>query len=203
MSTPLKAARLTVGWSQPQAIQRLRHLAADLGEWLPETQTLRVQLSRWENGHRRPGGFYQRLFCQLYQRPPEHLGFPASPDGAGTQGVGIEAMSALLYAAPLTLAQLRTVPPARVRLYTELALADPRTPTPGDLTTGLRRAQAQAPAWLDHERLRACQAAAHHAQATALPVNGAGRVPDWITTGRLVGSTIAAAVFTNHSPWVC
>jgi transcriptional regulator with XRE-family HTH domain len=199
MSTPLKAARVATGWSQPQAIQRLRHLAADLGEGLPQTPTLRVQLSRWENGHRRPGGFYRHLFCQLYQRAPEQLGFPASPDGAGTQVVGIEAMTALLYAAPLTLTQLRTVPPARVRLYTELALADPRTPTPVDLTTGLRQAQVEATAWLDRERLRACQAAAHRAQATTLPVNGAGQVPDWVTTGRLVGSTIAAAVFTNHS----
>jgi hypothetical protein len=113
--------------------------------------------------------------------------------------VGIEAVTALLYAAPLTLTQLRTVPPGRVRLYVELALADPRTPTPADLTTGLRRARAERPAWLDRERLRFCEAAAQRTHTTALPIPLAGQVPDWITSGRLVGSTITAAVFTNHS----
>ena len=106
-------------------------------------------------------------------------------------------ITALLYAAPLTLGQLRAVAPSRVRLYVDLALADPRTPTPEALTEGLARARAEGPAWLDRYRLRACEHAAHRAISTALPVPVGGRVPDWVTTGRLVSSGITAAVFTN------
>lgn len=42
-----------------------------------------------------------------------------------------------------------------------------------------------------------CQAAAHHATSTTPASGPVGRVPDWVTTGRLVGSGIAAAVFTT------
>lgn len=197
MATALKAARVATGWSQPQLIARMRQIAAGLGEQLPGAETMRLQLYRWENGHRRPEEFYRRIFCAVYERSPQQLGFPTPPDQVGTWGVGIEVMTALLYAAPLTLAQLRAVAPARVRLYTEVALADPRTPSPAELTEGLQRARVERPAWLDRQRLRFCEAAAHRAQATALPVPVTRRVPDWVTTGRLVGSGIAAAVFTN------
>ncbi|MBV9143445.1 MAG: hypothetical protein JO115_21440 [Pseudonocardiales bacterium] len=198
MATPLKAARLARGWTHPQTIERMRQVAATLGEEIP-LRGMRVQLSTWENGHRYPCAFYRRLFCQLYHRTPEQLGFSPPHRGADTRGVGIEVMTALLYTAPLTLAELRVVPPARVRLYTDVALADPRTPTPTELTTGLRRACREGPAWLDWERLRACEHAAHRAHTTTWPVPVAGRVPDWVTSGRLVGSGIAVAVFTTES----
>jgi transcriptional regulator with XRE-family HTH domain len=195
MATPLKAARLARGWSKPELVTRMRQVAAALGEALPKWTSLRVQLAQWENGHHQPCEFYRRVFCQIYHRSPEQLGFPS--EGAGTRGVDIDVMTALLYTAPLTVAQLGVVPPARVRLYTEVALADPHTPT--ELTTGLRRACREGPAWLDRERLHACKHTAHRASATAWPIPVAGRVPDWITTGRLIGSGIAAAVFTTPS----
>lgn len=198
MATALKAARLARGWSHPQTITRMRQVAAAMGEQLP--RSMRVQLSMWENARRRPCAFYRRLFCQLYHCTPEQLGFPPTPVAADTRGVGVEVMTALLYAAPLTLAQLQAVPPARVRLYTEAALADPRTPTPEALTEGLRPACREQPAWLDRERLAACEHAAHRAHTTALPVPVADQVPDWVTTGRLVGSGLAAAVFTTLAP---
>lgn len=197
MATALKAARVATGWSQTQVIARMRQVAAELGEQLPGANTMRLQLCRWENGRQRPCEFYRRIFCQVYQRSPQQLGFPTPPDQAGTQGAGIEVMTALLYAAPLTLAQLWEVPPARVRLYTEVALADPRTLSPAELTAGLQKARTEKPAWLDRQRLRFCEAAAQRAQGSTLPVPVGGRVPDWVTTGRLVGSGIAAAVFTN------
>ncbi|MBV9143434.1 MAG: helix-turn-helix transcriptional regulator [Pseudonocardiales bacterium] len=196
MGTPLKAARLARGWTHPQAIERMRQVAASMGEEIP-LRGMRVQLSTWENGRRRPCAFYRRVFCALYQCPPDALGFPPTSVGAGTLGAGVEVVTALLYTAPLTLAELRSVPPARVRLYTEVALADPRTPTPAELTTGLRRAKAEQPAWLDRERLHACAHAAHRATTLPLPVPVAGQVPDWVTTGRLIGSAIATTVFTT------
>lgn len=197
MATPLKAARAATGWSQPQVIARMRQVAASLGEDLPGAHTMRCQLCRWENGRQRPGEFYQRIFCMVYHLSPQQLGFPSPPNGASTGAVGVEVMTALLYAAPLTQAELRTVAPARVRLYTEVALADPRTPSPTELVAGLHRARVEEPAWLDRTRLQICEHAAHQAQATTLPVLVEGRVPDWVTTGRLVGSGIAAAVFTT------
>lgn len=199
MATALKAARVATGWSQTQVIARMRQVAAELGEQLPGANTMRLQLCRWENGRQRPCEFYQRIFCQVYHCTPEQLGFPPTPLRASTGGVGIEVMTALLYAAPLTLAQLLRVPAARVRLYTDVALADPRTPSPAELVAGLHRARQEAPAWLDQTRLNVCEATARRAQLTAPPVPAAGRVPDWVTTGRLVGSSITTTVFTTNT----
>lgn len=128
MATALKAARMLTGWSQPEVVARMRRGAAGMGEALPPSpETMRVMLCHWENGRRRPGEFYRRVFCVVYQCPPEQLGFP--PVGpAGTGRVGTEVMAALLYAAPLPTDMLEQVPPARVRLYVSVALADPRTP---------------------------------------------------------------------------
>jgi hypothetical protein len=197
MATALKAARVVTGWSKPHLVERMRHVAVLVGEDLPQWTTMRVQIAHWENGRHRPCAFYQRVFCEVYGRTPEQLGFPPPRiEGA----VGVEVVTALLYVAPLTLAQLRRVPATRVRLYVEVALADPRTPTPTDLAAGLHRARAQGPAWLDRDRLRACEHAAHHActGTPAIPPGWrVGTVPDWVTTGRLVSATIAAEVFTN------
>jgi hypothetical protein len=176
----------------------MRQIAATLGEELP-LRGMRVQLSTWENGRRSPCAFYRRVFCALYHRTPEQLGCSPPDREADTRGMSIEVMTALLYTAPLTVAQLRSVPPARVRLYTQVALADPRTPTPGKLTAGLRRACRESPAWLDWERLHACEHAAHRALTPAWPVPVTGRIPNWITTGRLIGSGIPTTMFTTPS----
>lgn len=195
MATALKAARVAAGWSQPQVIERMRRVAALTGEQLPGANTMRLQLCRWENGRQRPCAFYRQIFCTVYQRSADELSFPPFAD---TQDVRAEVMTALLYAAPLTITQLATVPPARVRLYTQAVLADPRTPPPAQLQAGLAHARERRPAWLDRERLQVCERAAHRASTEPTTPHSAELVSDWLTTGRLVGSGIAAAVFTNH-----
>lgn len=195
MATALKLARVTAGWSQTQVLTRMRQAAAAVGEELPGRASLRVQLSQWENGHRRPCEFYRRVFCAVYHRPPEHLGFPTIAADAVPGGIVADVVAALLYTAPLTTEELRAVPPARVRLYTAVAAADPHTPALTELTAGLRQARAHPPAWLDRDRLHVCDTAAHQASSTypTATTTVAGRVPDWVTTGRLTSSVTAAA----------
>jgi hypothetical protein len=46
---------------------------------LPPDATLRVTLSRWENGRHRPGPLYQRLLAEVLEVTDADLGFAATP----------------------------------------------------------------------------------------------------------------------------
>ena len=77
----LRDARLDRRWSQARAIGELQRHARALGVQLPAAASLKTEFSRWENGHRTPDAFYQRLFEMAYGRSAEDLGI-----GQGTPG---------------------------------------------------------------------------------------------------------------------
>lgn len=70
----LRSARTERNWSQSRAIAELQKQARSLGVALPAPSSLKTELSRWENGHRTPDAFYQRLFELVYDRSPAELG---------------------------------------------------------------------------------------------------------------------------------
>jgi transcriptional regulator with XRE-family HTH domain len=64
----LRQARADRRWSQARVIVELQKHARSLGVTLPSPASLKTELSRWENGHRTPDIFYQRLFAMVYGR---------------------------------------------------------------------------------------------------------------------------------------
>lgn len=70
--TPLALRRLRHerGWSQGQVIHRLQQLAERRGIWMPARDTIRIYLSRWENGHARPSELYAELLHAVYDCAP-------------------------------------------------------------------------------------------------------------------------------------
>ena len=84
----LRDARLDRRWSQSRAIGELQRHARALGVQLPAAASLKTELSRWENGHRTPDAFYQRLFEMAYGRSAEDLGIgQRAPGEVGHRGV--------------------------------------------------------------------------------------------------------------------
>lgn len=79
--TPLKRARRQLGWSAPTVLRKLAQLAAVRGVDLPQADSLKTELSRWENGRHTVGREdYRRLFCELYGRSATELGFTQDED---------------------------------------------------------------------------------------------------------------------------
>jgi transcriptional regulator with XRE-family HTH domain len=72
--TALRLARTERSWSQSRVIAELQRYARSLGVTLPSPSSLKTELSRWENGHRAPDVFYQRLFEMVYDRSAADLG---------------------------------------------------------------------------------------------------------------------------------
>ena len=68
MMNALRQARIELGWSQSRLIAELQKQARSLGATLPSAKSLKTQVSRWENGHRTPDAFHQRLFAMAYRR---------------------------------------------------------------------------------------------------------------------------------------
>jgi len=66
----LRELRLSRGWTQSGLIHRLRCLAAQEGVAVPEADTLKTMLSRWENGRCSVGQFYLALFGRLFEQHP-------------------------------------------------------------------------------------------------------------------------------------
>src|SRR2546425_193485 len=61
----------------PQGRQQLT------GQELPDGPTLRVMLSRWENGRHHPAPFYRRLIAAALDMTEADLGFPLLSPGPG------------------------------------------------------------------------------------------------------------------------
>lgn len=78
MTTRLKQARVDRGWSQARLIGELRSVASRHGVALPGAESLRGQLSRWENGHVQPDDEYRRLLRLVYGLDDDGLGFNTS-----------------------------------------------------------------------------------------------------------------------------
>jgi transcriptional regulator with XRE-family HTH domain len=87
----LREARLARGWSQTRLRYELMRRAEAQGMALPDLRTMKTQLSRWENGHRRPDDFYRSLFRSVYGLTDEQLGFsysgPAGAAGSMVEGL--------------------------------------------------------------------------------------------------------------------
>jgi predicted kinase len=61
------------------------------GHELPDGPTLRVMLSRWENGRHRPAPFYRRLIAEALDLTEADLGFPLLPRGrSGASLLGLQ-----------------------------------------------------------------------------------------------------------------
>lgn len=73
--TQLREARADRGWSQSRLIHALRSQAAAEGLNLPAGESMRILLSRWENGHAVPDATYRRLLGAVLLRRPAELGF--------------------------------------------------------------------------------------------------------------------------------
>ncbi|WP_107397904.1 hypothetical protein [Streptomyces acidiscabies] len=77
--SPLGRVRVARGWSQEKVVRALV-LLADAWNWrIASEPSLKVYISEWENGARRPGETYRVLLCALYRATPEELGFTARP----------------------------------------------------------------------------------------------------------------------------
>jgi transcriptional regulator with XRE-family HTH domain len=85
MTNPLKAARLSAGWSQPRMAFELRKLAERKQIGVAPADSLKTQISRWENGHVMPD-FYQPLLCELFSATPAELGFTRPESHPALQG---------------------------------------------------------------------------------------------------------------------
>ena len=80
--TALAQARAARGWSQLQVIRALVRLAEHWGWPVASQSSLKVQLSRWENGTN-PGPTYQVLLCAVLRATPADLGFEPSAPSPG------------------------------------------------------------------------------------------------------------------------
>lgn len=72
--TLLMAWRLAAGLSQAELAESIRRLAADAGSPCGPSTPSCQQISRWENGHDKPGAFYQGLLAAWYRTDPARLG---------------------------------------------------------------------------------------------------------------------------------
>jgi transcriptional regulator with XRE-family HTH domain len=78
----LRAARQGRGWSQSEAAGRLAALASRRGAGAARPDSLKTQLSRWENGHATPAPEHRALLAELYASTATDLGLePATPVG--------------------------------------------------------------------------------------------------------------------------
>ena len=75
MVSPLTQARKDRNWSQARLLAQLRLVARAAGMTLSDDTVLRVNLSRWENGHQRPSKMYVDLLCDALEVTAADLGF--------------------------------------------------------------------------------------------------------------------------------
>jgi len=68
------AWRLAAGLTQSALAESVRKLAADAGSPCSPSTPSCQQISRWENGHDKPGAFYQGLLAAWYRTDPARLG---------------------------------------------------------------------------------------------------------------------------------
>ncbi|MGI5513023.1 XRE family transcriptional regulator [Streptomyces sp. CA-106131] len=92
--TPLCRARVARGWSQQKVVRALRLLAESWGWEVAAESSLKVQMSRWENGVNRPSQTYQVLLCALFRATPDALGFTGT--GNATLADRIDALEHLV-----------------------------------------------------------------------------------------------------------
>ncbi len=74
LMTRLRTERTARGWSQAQLIHALSRVAAAEGLKLPAHESMRIMLSRWENGHAQPDETYRRYLCAVFHTDEGSLG---------------------------------------------------------------------------------------------------------------------------------
>ncbi len=83
VESPLRSARTRLGWSQASAMRRFESAVARAGDAAPTGASLKRMFAYWETGERAvtvPA--YRRAFVEIYESPPEVLGF-TPPDDTG------------------------------------------------------------------------------------------------------------------------
>lgn len=86
----IREARRLRGWSQARLVRELRTRALSLGLTLPDAETIKPYVSRWENGHSLPDEMYSRLLREVLGLTNEDLGagrgvLDAEPPGADAE----------------------------------------------------------------------------------------------------------------------
>jgi transcriptional regulator with XRE-family HTH domain len=76
--TMLKAARQARGWTQSRLINELERQARAEGFMPPGRESLRIMVSRWENGHAVPDSTYCALLSKVYRLDGRTLGISAA-----------------------------------------------------------------------------------------------------------------------------
>ncbi|MBB4684645.1 tetratricopeptide repeat protein [Amycolatopsis jiangsuensis] len=74
--TRLQAVRRQLDYKAEEVIRMLLRRADELGTPVMSATSLKVKLSRWENGHEAASQPYRRLFRDVYGRTNDELGFP-------------------------------------------------------------------------------------------------------------------------------
>jgi transcriptional regulator with XRE-family HTH domain len=77
----LKQARAEARWSQSQLIAAMKRVAPRFEIALPEIDSLKTNIRRWENDHVVPGSEYQQILRAVYGATNGDLGFPTPVDG--------------------------------------------------------------------------------------------------------------------------
>jgi transcriptional regulator with XRE-family HTH domain len=80
--TRIQDVRLARGWSQTALAMKLRQRGQQLGTPVGSTESLKTQISRWENGKVAPGDFHRQLLREVLNVSDEGLGF--APAGVST-----------------------------------------------------------------------------------------------------------------------
>jgi hypothetical protein len=62
----LRQMRVDAGWSQAQLIAAMRRVARDLKVALPEPESLKTNVRRWENARVAPGPEYRKVLRIVY-----------------------------------------------------------------------------------------------------------------------------------------
>jgi tetratricopeptide (TPR) repeat protein len=87
--TPLQRMRLQLGWKQAKTVAELANEAKARGLKIAAPGSLKVMVSRWENGGGQVASTYQGLFAAIYDCDIDELGFRDSHHAKGSNSTGV------------------------------------------------------------------------------------------------------------------
>ncbi|MGJ7442509.1 helix-turn-helix domain-containing protein [Aquipuribacter sp. MA13-6] len=144
----LSALRRERGWSQSRLLYAVRERAESRGMTLASAASLKVALSRWENGHQIPDGTHRRLLADALGVPAADLGFddPAPQPFVPKRVVGPDLVAYYEAAFRLHVTADQVVGPADVRpvvMAQVKALEQARRSASGETAQRLLKASAR------------------------------------------------------------